>query len=172
MVDEVTAAPAQEPRNGFHRIPVIGLARRVLAYYWKPCLLDVKQAPGNVQAFSIIKRLIAAAPVIVGKRIDTNDAGARLLDWITATPELDPPLISALLDTRKMLLDYPLKHLPRLGNRRLELFHMMTLGTLNTPTEVQDHPRNLRTCPATSAGSRAKRSKVRVSAASRACALA
>ena len=43
VVDFVIEQPAQEPRNGFHLIPVVELARRFVAYYWKPALLNVPQ---------------------------------------------------------------------------------------------------------------------------------
>ena len=143
IVDAVIEAPKCEPRNGFHRLPVIDLARRVLAYYWKPYKLEIAQAEGNLALFRVIHNLLRQQSVLGGTSLDTLDGGARLLEFIPGASTLEKHLRDALLKARTTLLQYPLRHLPNVGGRRLELFHVVTSAEDGTAdlfaTSYDDH---------------------------------
>lgn len=63
LVEHVIEHPAQEPRNGFHRIPIVDLARRVIALYWRPTLLGTPQGRSRKEAIPrAIQRLRSLGP--------------------------------------------------------------------------------------------------------------
>ncbi len=131
LVDIVIEHPAQEPRNGFHLIPAIELARRSLAYYWKPELRGVIQArptrgkpaiiPGEIRKLIEHGRL-PGFPI----PLNLDHSGACLADWTEGAPTLPEPLIAALMKIRKTLFSGPLRHLPVVGSRRVEVFNLLT----------------------------------------------
>lgn len=133
VVELVIERPGQEPRNGFHLVPVLELARRVTAFYWKPALHGVPQSPGKSRIPELIKGVGDLSVGERGRALDHPDLGAWLVDWIEGAPEISPPLHRLLLEVRKSLLEMPLKYLPNLGNRRAEVFNLVTLATDDTP---------------------------------------
>ena len=141
LVDIVIEQPAQEPRNGFHVIPAVELARRALAYYYKPELRGVVQArPTQGKPAAIpreIRKLIqrqrlAGFPL----PLDLDHSGACLADWIEGAAHLPPVLIEALMKIRTTLFNGPLKHLPIVGKRRIEVFTLLTLPKKSDPTTI------------------------------------
>ena len=133
LVDLVIERPGQESRNGFHLVPVVEIARRVLGYYWKPALEGVPQGTQNPTIPTLI---LGLGNLVVGDRgriVDHPDQGAWLADWIEGTPELPGQLRAALLGVRYSLLKYPLKHLPNVGDRRAEVFNLVTMPAEGHP---------------------------------------
>ena len=64
-IDHVTEHPYQEARNGFHLLPVVDIARRVVAYYWRPTLLDVRQGSASNPRIPrlIVQRCLSTPPM-------------------------------------------------------------------------------------------------------------
>jgi hypothetical protein len=131
VVDVVTEAPQQEPRNGFHLVPVLELARRILAYYWKPFVLGVKQSPQGFAVYTSLLALKQSAPGPLGSfpQIAWTEpsAGALAMDALLGCDGVPQPVRKALFDVRSQVLEYPLKHLPNIGARRIEVFQLVTL---------------------------------------------
>ena len=127
VVDFVVEQPAQEPRNGFHLIPVVELARRFVAYYWKPALLGGPQGRKPAAIPGVLRRLREGGFVAASLDLDQEDMGLSIADWLTEVPELPKGLLSALLDIRRTILQQPLQYLPNLGDRRAEVLSLVTL---------------------------------------------
>jgi hypothetical protein len=145
LVDAVIDAPRQEPRNGFHLIPVIELAGRLLAYYWKPFVLGVKQAGAGFEVGTALAELRTACPVVEHANIAWNEpsAGAAAADAALRAPHLPADLRRALLDLRETLLEFPLKHLPNIGRERLEILQVLTLTEGSTSPLLMSYDQNL-----------------------------
>jgi hypothetical protein len=146
LVDITIEQPSQEPRNGFHLIPVVELARRFLAYYWKPALMKVSQGVGQPK----IPRLISdfASKVVVGVPFGLLDpeVGQIFADWMEGCAGLPADVRRVLLDIREVLLEQPLRYLPNVGGRRTEVFNVITLlppgaGSPTLTDSYDDHRR-------------------------------
>ena len=127
VVDFVIEQPAQEPRNGFHLIPVVELARRFVAYYWKPALLNVPQGTQTSVIPNVLRNLRTDGFVAASLDLDQEDMGLSIADWLTEVDELPKALLSAVLDIRRTILEQPLQYLPNLGDRRAEVLSLVTL---------------------------------------------
>jgi len=133
VVDLVIERPAQEPRNGFHLVPIVELSRRVLAYYWKPALLGVNQGHQAAIIPRVVRELAERGAPGLGFDLGTESAGPRLAGWIEGSGQVPLPVAASLLDIRTVLLDQPLKALPNVPGRRLEVFHLLTLPAPGSP---------------------------------------
>lgn len=130
LVDLSIEAPGREPRNGLHFIPVVDLARRALAYYWHPSLLGIPQmvkcgAKSSIPAF--VSKLAHSNVSVPGVHLPDYDAGAPLAEWITGAEVLPKPVVETVLAIRQKLIEQPLRYLPNLGDRRAEVFSVLTL---------------------------------------------
>ena len=159
VVDIVIEQPAQEPRNGFHLIPVVEIARRFLAYYWKPALLQVPQGPGSKGSEPRgkgprIPRLLRELrdQGFMAARLDLaqEDMGSSVAEWLVEIPELPPALLDTLLELRGTILDQPLRYLPNLGSRRAEVLSVVTIpradGT-GAPAWTDDYEEHRKAAP-------------------------
>jgi hypothetical protein len=128
VVETVIERPGQEPRNGFHLLPVIEVARRFLSYYWKPALLGIAQGTQATVVANSLRQLAEDPHPGLGFDLGEASAGARLADWIEGATLIPDPVIGALLRIRQVILEQPLRHLPNIGSdRRLEVFNIVTI---------------------------------------------
>lgn len=128
IIDFVIEHPAREAQNGFHRIPVVEIARRVLTYYWRLALDGI---PQGSQA-KIPRRIGELATIKTAHTgIDLTDpkAGLALGMLIEGAEQIDARIVDALLDVRHVLLDQPLRYLPNVGRhgQRVTVFSLITL---------------------------------------------
>lgn len=128
LVEFVIEHPAREPQNGFHLVPVVEVARRVLTYYWKLALDDIPQGP-RVTLPRIVKGLSSTTTMHTGLDLTDPDAGLLLGMLIEDAERIDEQIVGALLDVRQVLLDQPFQYLPNVGRggRRVSLFSLITL---------------------------------------------
>ena len=129
LVDYVIEQPAQEPRNGFHRIPILEIARKVLVYYWRPALSRVPQGTTGQEAIpAAITKLANSQLLLQGVDLQATSAGLALGEWITGAVALEKPLLDALLDVRAVLLEQPIQYLHNLPGQRVSIFSLLTHG--------------------------------------------
>lgn len=130
IVDFVIEHPARNPCNGLHRIPVIDLARRVLAYYWRPVADKIPQGKSNrVIIVKSVRGLQQAAPALSGVDFKSRQAGLSLAMSITTADNLPREIVEALVVIRRTLIEQPFQYLPNVGDQRLDVFSMLTDGT-------------------------------------------
>jgi len=130
IVDYVIESPQQVSRNGLHFVPLIDLARRALMYYWRPAIEGIRQGSDPRQ------QVIPGA--VLGLRdnhsklrirgVDLTDPGAGfpLALWMMQAKAIPKEVLSALLRTRRTLLEQPIQYVRNIGDRRLDLFSLMT----------------------------------------------
>jgi len=121
IVDHVIESPAQEPKNGLHFLPVVDLARRVLAHYWRPTLEGIRQGSGPTDKIpdAILKlKMLGNCASVSGVDLTDSLNGFRLSLEITQVEALSKSLIRSLRAIRRTLLEMPIQHLPHVPRQR------------------------------------------------------
>jgi HNH endonuclease len=140
LVEHVTEQPAQEPRNGLHQIPVVDLARRVLAYFWRPVLQGVPQGRTGKEAISRATRDLASSELTLrGIELSNPKAGLSLASWIEEAAELPKPVVAALLEIRRTLLEQPLRYLHNVPGSSVTVFSLFTVGGPGVLADYEAH---------------------------------
>lgn len=139
LLDTIIECPEQDPKGGMHRVPVMDLARRVLALLWRPVVRGVSQSSGKGsdggELNGIIRDLRESAPVwptaddATPKPIawSGDTAGTHLFHELPSGAPAPPAIRNALTGVWRNILRYPLKHVPMVEGRRLDLYHVATL---------------------------------------------
>lgn len=149
IVDFIIEHPGREPRNGWHFIPVLDLARRALTYYWRLALEGVPQGHGHesVKIPRFARELAASGITWPGLDFSDRRAGWQLGDLILrrAMPER---VRHALLDTREVLIDQPLLYLPNVAGSRVRFFSVVTTADSTGQPPIQaPHETHLQAAP-------------------------
>lgn len=141
IVDFVVEHPAREPRNGFHLIPLIELARRALAYYWRPALEAIPQGLDSDR--QRIPRLVAdlsrSNVTVPGLDLRSPSAGYPLSLWIEETPALPDDLVDVLVEIRRTLLEQPIRYIHNVGDDQSEIFSVLTTTGLSFSASYDAH---------------------------------
>lgn len=90
--------------------------------------------------------------MLPGIAIEDERAGGPLLAWICDARELPGELVEALLDVRAKLIEQPLRYMPNLQGRRLEIFSILTIpadiaGRHVVPSPLAGHLEHLKAAP-------------------------
>lgn len=135
LVDYVIEHPGREPRNGLHYIPVMEIARRVLAYYWRPALENVRQSKGAGTPVIVraVRDLAHGDTTVLGIDLQSPRAGLPLVMWMERADTLPTAIVDALRQIRDTLVEQPFQYLPNVGDRRLDVFSLITVGA-NAPS--------------------------------------
>lgn len=129
LVDFVIEQPAQEPRNGFHRIPAIELARRVLGLYWRPVRLGIQQGTqGTEKIPATIDELAASGVAVPGVELASERSGLPLMNWIETTEAIPPAIVHALIEVRGVLLGQPIQYLHNVPGGEVGIFSLLMQG--------------------------------------------
>lgn len=111
-MDYTIEHPGRESRNGFHLIPVVELSLRVLAYYWKPTLKEIRQRPGGGGRIpKVVESLAKDVVSIPGIVFAEEDAGGELVTWVKEAHLLPMEVVDALLEVRSTVLEQPLQYI-------------------------------------------------------------
>jgi len=141
IVDFVIEHPAREPRNGFHLIPVIELARRVLSYYWRPALEGIPQGSAPSQRIPhLVQQLSRSELPIPQIELPDPSAGYPLSLWIQEAILLPDHLVNVLVEVRKTLLEQPIQYIHNVGDEQSEIFSVLaTTGVVTFSASYDDH---------------------------------
>jgi alkylhydroperoxidase family enzyme len=140
VIDFVIEHPAREPRNGFHFIPLVELARRALAYYWRPALEEVPQGSAPTQRLPQLVAELSRSGVTV-PRLELPDpaAGYALSLWIQEAKALPAALVATLVEIRKTLLEQPIQYIHNVGDDQPGIFSILTTSGLSFSASYEQH---------------------------------
>lgn len=127
LVDFVIEHPGREPVNGFHFVPVVELARRALGYYWSLALSGIPQGRPAPKIPEIVSALSRSGLAVPGLELQDPRSGLALVTLVEEAEQVPPAVLDAVLEVRKVLLDQPLQHLPNVGDKRMDIFSLLTV---------------------------------------------
>jgi len=141
LVDFVIEHPAREAQNGFHFIPVVELARRVLTYYWGPSLLGIAQGPGGNPPVipRVVNELATSDLDIPGVMGRAAEGGFAVGELILNAAELPRQIVATLVKVRKTLLAQPLQYIHNVAGETEQLFSLWTEEGISPGAPYEDH---------------------------------
>ena len=141
LVDFIIEHPAREAQNGFHFIPVMELARRVLTYYWGPSQLNIAQGPGGKTPVipRAVNDLATSDLIIPGVMGRLAEGGFAVGELILNAPELPRQLVATLVKVRQTLLEQPLRYIHNVGGETEQLFSLWTEEGISPGAPYEAH---------------------------------
>ena len=141
VVEFVIEHPARDAQNGFHFIPVVELARRVLTYYWGPALLDIAQGPRRNSPVipPVVKALATSELVIPAVHARPEEGGFAMGEWFRCAERLPRRAVSAVAMVRKTLLSQPLQYIHNVGGEKEQLFSLWTSEGISPGASYEVH---------------------------------
>ncbi|MHA1330347.1 MAG: hypothetical protein ACTSR2_04635 [Candidatus Hodarchaeales archaeon] len=124
IIDYIIEYPSEFPKNGFHNIPVIYLAKRWLYYYF-PLMIygekGVKQGKGTKQ-ISLHKIIREFMEKQQDKSISylQPEAILKIREKIDDNEILDKELVSLLIKIRNQIIDQPLQYIKIASNKTIQ----------------------------------------------------
>ena len=141
LVDFVIEHPAREAQNGFHFIPVVELARRVLTFYWGPSLLGIAQGPsGNPPVIPRAVNDLATSdlviPGVMGRSVEGGFAAGEL---VLNAPDLPRQVVTTLVKVRHTLLAHPFQYIHNVDGETEQLFSLWTAEGISPGAPYEEH---------------------------------
>lgn len=151
IIDYIIENPNEYPKNGFHNIPIIYLAKRWLYYYYPLMIYEedgVRQ--GNTQiALSKIVREFNEKETNKQLVYSEPEAILNIKDKIESNYILSEQLVSLLIKMRRKVVEQPLKYIQIASNERREeeLVEGINIkdpsftlfGLINTSISLEEH---------------------------------
>lgn len=141
LVDFVIEHPAREAQNGFHFIPIMELARRVLTYYWGPSLYGIAQGPSSNPPIipRVVNDLATSDLVIPGVIGRPAEGGLAAGEWILNAPKLPRQVVANLIKVRHTLLTQPLQYIHNIDGEKEQLFSLWVEERISPGAPYEDH---------------------------------
>ncbi len=151
IIDYIIEKPNEYPKNGFHNIPIIYLAKRWLYYYYPLMIYEedgVRQGNTQIALSKIVrefseketnKQLVYSEPEVI----------LNIKDKIESNHILSEQLVSLILKMRRKVVEQPLKYIQIASNERREeaLVEGINIkdpsftlfGLINTSISLEEH---------------------------------
>lgn len=150
IIDYVIEHPNEKPKNNFHFIPIVYLAKKLISYYFPLYFIDLKQGSfAEDKRLAIFGYIEDFLELLEGEEYNNSKnlnkiatSGPKGIFWFNElfdTPEVLPkPVIGLLWKVRRKLIKMPLGKIHKVRGEEIRFFSLLTEG-VNFHEEFSTH---------------------------------